>query len=93
MTVSSIPADRNADFLATALTVSVMRIPSPLSRAKQYRVFFPLSIVAATVMAASAGLDPRKPEPFKIDRPFLFYITDDVSGVVLFRGKFADPRM
>jgi serpin B len=50
---------------------------------------------AATIIMMRAGscYDPSKQEPFIIDRPFLFYITDDVSGVVLFQGKVADPRM
>jgi serpin B len=49
---------------------------------------------AATMVLALGGCyDPPKPEPFIIDRPFLFYITDDVSGAVLFQGKVADPRM
>jgi serpin B len=50
---------------------------------------------AATIILMRAGscYDPPKPEPFIIDRPFLFYITDDVSGAVLFQGKVADPRL
>ncbi|MEJ2694911.1 MAG: serpin family protein [Candidatus Thiodiazotropha sp.] len=50
---------------------------------------------AATIIMMRAGscYDPSKQEPFIIDRPFLFYITDDVSGAVLFQGKVADPRM
>jgi len=31
-------------------------------------------------------------EPFKIDRPFFFYITDDATGAILFQGRIADPR-
>jgi serpin B len=50
--------------------------------------------VAATMAVMAGGrFDPPKPEPFNIDHPFLFYITDDVSGAVLFQGKVADPRL
>ena len=46
------------------------------------------------VMLAGAGYFERpEPEPFKVDRPFLFYITDEITGIVLFQGKVVDPRL
>jgi serpin B len=35
---------------------------------------------------------PEQPEPFFVDRPFLFLIADRASGAVLFAGRIADPR-
>ena len=44
---------------------------------------------AITMMTTSA---PSKVETFEIDRPFLFYITDDATGAILFQGRIVDPR-
>ncbi len=35
---------------------------------------------------------PATPEPFRVDRPFLFYLVDDATGAILFEGRIADPR-
>jgi serpin B len=50
---------------------------------------------AAVTMTAMMGgsFDPPKPKQFKVDRPFLFYVTDETSGIILFQGKVADPRL
>jgi serpin B len=45
----------------------------------------------AVVLAPGAGA-PQKPEPFRVDRPFLFFIVDDASGAILFQGRLLDPR-
>jgi serpin B len=45
----------------------------------------------AVVLGPGAGA-PQKPEVFRVDRPFLFYVVDDASGVVLFQGRVIDPR-
>jgi leukocyte elastase inhibitor len=41
---------------------------------------------------ASAAPPPRQPEAFRVDRPFQFYVVDDVTGAILFEGRIADPR-
>lgn len=45
----------------------------------------------AVLMARAAGI-PSPPEPFVVDRPFLFFIHDVRRGVPLFVGRVADPR-
>ena len=35
---------------------------------------------------------PEKPEVFRVDRPFLFYVTDDATGTILFQGRISHPR-
>ena len=32
------------------------------------------------------------PEPFRVDHPFLFYLVEDATGMILFEGRIADPR-
>jgi serpin B len=51
-----------------------------------------------TEAAAATGLVPRTtalrplPQPFIVDRPFLFYIVDGATGAIVFQGRIADPR-
>jgi serpin B len=33
-----------------------------------------------------------QPEPFRADHPFLFYLVDDTTGLILFQGRISDPR-
>lgn len=49
---------------------------------------------AVTMMRAGAALPQREPEPepFHVDRPFLFLIADGARGAVLFAGRVVDPR-
>ena len=47
---------------------------------------------AATAVAMMAASMPAKVEPFVVDRPFLFYITDSATGAILFQGRISDPR-
>jgi serpin B len=47
---------------------------------------------AATGVSAVVVSAPAQAEPFTIDRPFLFYITDDATGAILFQGRISDPR-
>ncbi len=46
----------------------------------------------AVMTTASAMPLPQPPEAFRVDRPFLFYLVDDVSGAILFQGRITDPR-
>lgn len=42
---------------------------------------------AATVVAMPASAAPMEPKTFIADRPFIFLITDDTTGTILFMGK------
>lgn len=46
---------------------------------------------AATAVVMRAGSAPREPQPFALDRPFLFCLLDSRTGSVLFLGRVADP--
>jgi serpin B len=48
---------------------------------------------AATAVMMKAGAAPptEKPVEFRADHPFLFFIRDRTSGVVLFAGRLSDP--
>lgn len=46
---------------------------------------------ATAVVMPRAGAAPAKPLEFKADRPFLYFIRDTASGLVLFMGRVADP--
>lgn len=46
---------------------------------------------AATAIEVSVGGAPSHPQPFIVDRPFLFYIRDMRTGVLLFFGRVTDP--
>jgi serpin B len=47
-------------------------------------------IMIAQVMAAPTRAE--EPEIFRVDHPFLFYVTDRATGAVLFSGCMVDPR-
>jgi serine protease inhibitor len=47
---------------------------------------------AVAMLARVGGATPAKPEVFRVDRPFLFYIVDDATGAILFQGRIVDPR-
>lgn len=45
---------------------------------------------ATAVVILEAGLPPKR-EQLKVDHPFLFFIVDKLSGLILFMGRVADP--
>ena len=50
---------------------------------------------AVTAISMRASAIPQRepePEPFRVDRPFLFYIVDDATGAVLFQGRISNPK-
>jgi len=47
---------------------------------------------AATAIEMSRTSAPPNPEPFRVDRPFLFYIVDYATRAILFQGRIVDPR-
>ena len=47
---------------------------------------------AATAIAMAMTSFKPKIETFEIDRPFLFVISDDATGAILFQGRIVDPR-
>jgi serpin B len=49
------------------------------------------TVVPMTATAMAPQYEPV-PEPFIVDRPFLFFIVDQQTGAVLFQGRIADPR-
>jgi serpin B len=46
----------------------------------------------AIVIRPTAVIRPVAPEPFRVDHPFLFYLVDDTTGLILFEGRITDPR-
>ena len=47
---------------------------------------------ATAVVMVPTSARPSTPEPFKVDRPFLFYLVDEATGAILFEGRINDPR-
>ena len=47
---------------------------------------------ATAIVMVPAAARPDVPEPFRVDRPFLFYLVDDKTGAILFQGRISDPR-
>ncbi|MCB9832098.1 MAG: serpin family protein [Planctomycetes bacterium] len=46
----------------------------------------------ALIMKVGSAMQPSKPLEFCCDEPFLFFIVDGKSGLILFHGRCADPR-
>jgi serpin B len=47
---------------------------------------------AVVVRPTAIPVQPVTPEPFRVDHPFLFYLVEDATGMILFEGRIADPR-
>jgi serpin B len=43
---------------------------------------------AATAEAMAVG----RPQPFHVNRPFLFYVVESTTNAILFQGRIVDPR-
>jgi len=43
------------------------------------------------MLRVGSMMAPRPPEPFLVDRPFLFFIRDEATGLVIFMGRVQDP--
>ncbi len=46
---------------------------------------------ATAVVMALTSANPQQPEELVLDRPFLFFVFDDLTGSILFMGRVADP--
>ena len=46
----------------------------------------------AAVMMARTAMRPRETQKFRADHPFLFFLRDTQSGMILFMGRVADPE-
>ncbi len=47
---------------------------------------------ATAVVVTTRAMRQEEVERFQIDRPFLFFITDDRTSAILFEGRVSDPR-
>jgi serpin B len=46
----------------------------------------------AVVMVTRTAMRPRETREFRADHPFLFFLRDTASGMILFMGRVADPE-
>jgi serpin B len=45
------------------------------------------------ILAAPGSAAPAKVREFKADHPFLFFVVEKTSGLILFMGRVADPSV
>jgi serpin B len=50
------------------------------------------AVTAITFRFSGGTMGLGRPEAFRVDRPFLFYVVDDATDAVLFQGRIVDPR-
>ena len=59
------------------------------------KAFIEVNEDGSTAAAATFGMMANKMmmrlPPFACDKPFLFYIKDKLTGMILFAGRLADP--
>jgi serpin B len=51
-----------------------------------------VAAAATAIMTTNESYNPVQVIQFEADHPFLFYLRDQVSGMLLFQGRVADPR-
>jgi serpin B len=78
------PAGQGGLYLSTVLHRAVIDVTEESTEA---------AAATAVVIARTAVAPPAtQPEPFRVDHPFLFYLVDDTTGLILFQGRISDPR-
>ena len=78
------PAGQGGVYLSTVLHRAVIDVAEESTEAA----------AATTVVIRPTAVAPpaAQPEPFRADHPFLFYLVDDTTGLILFQGRISDPR-
>jgi serpin B len=78
------PAGQGGVYLGTVLHRAVIDITEESTEAAAATAV----VIARTAVAPVA----TQPEQFRVDHPFLFYLVDDTTGLILFQGRISDPR-
>ena len=78
------PAGQGGVYLGTVLHRAVIDVAEESTEAAAATAV----VIRPTAMAPPAA----QPEPFRVDHPFLFYLVDDTTGLILFQGRISDPR-
>jgi leukocyte elastase inhibitor len=78
------PAGQGGVYLGTVLHRAVIDVAEESTEAAAATAV----VIRPTAMAPPAA----QPEPFRADHPFLFYLVDDTTGLILFQGRISDPR-
>jgi serpin B len=76
------PAGQGGVYLSTILHRAVIDVAEESTEAA----------AATAVIVARTAMAPAQSEPFRVDHPFLFYLVDDTTGLILFQGRITDPR-